>query len=427
MNKSSFLIIFLFQLSFSYGQVEIQYTALHTSDVEHDFVDLKTLNKNFEGVKLVGMGESTHGTHEFFTMRHRVFKYLVLEHNFNTFFLEADYANCLLIDKYIKGANGDINELISNIDMWPWITEEMKDLVEWMKAYNNEHPKSMLNFIGCDMQRIKTTINEIDNIILKYDQKLVDTAGYGVISDTGFMSFPNQNKRSMYNALLEQKDKVIVNLSITPKERFIYQTLKRHYAQMTNGIGVKDGSYRDGKMAENIIYHFDNNKLMKGFFWAHNAHIFTVLKKRRKEKNSFYRAGGVLKKHFGKAYYAIAQEFDQGSFNAYRIIDVNGNKDDLKNYHLGKITIEPSVKNTFGEYFRDVEDSIIFIPSINLQTSKQKHLEMHNIGASFIPSTKNIHQASYFGSCNGCFDAMIIIKTSTATRFLKSTALNTHK
>jgi erythromycin esterase len=48
--------------------------------------DLKRLAHHFENVRIVGLGESTHGTHEFSTMRHRVFQYLVEYHGFDTFF-----------------------------------------------------------------------------------------------------------------------------------------------------------------------------------------------------------------------------------------------------------------------------------------------------------------------------------------------------
>ena len=98
-----------------------------------EFSDLKQLDSYFEGVKVVGMGESTHGTHEFFTMRHRMFKFLVEHHGFNTFFLEADYVVCKPIDNYIKTGEGDPAKLIDAIALWPWITQEMLDLVEWMK------------------------------------------------------------------------------------------------------------------------------------------------------------------------------------------------------------------------------------------------------------------------------------------------------
>ena len=111
----------------------------------------------FEDVRVVGMGESTHGTHEFFDSRIELFKYLVTSHGFNTFFLEADYANCLPINAYIHGGEGDVNELVGGIDLWPWITAEMATLVEWMRDYNKSNPEKPLDFVGIDVQFHNTT------------------------------------------------------------------------------------------------------------------------------------------------------------------------------------------------------------------------------------------------------------------------------
>ena len=49
--------------------------------------DLKSLDSIIGNRKIIGMGESTHGTSEFTTMRHRFFKYLVENHGYNSFFL----------------------------------------------------------------------------------------------------------------------------------------------------------------------------------------------------------------------------------------------------------------------------------------------------------------------------------------------------
>jgi erythromycin esterase len=41
------------------------------------------------GVRVVGLGESTHGTAEFFRLKHRLVEYLVTAHGFRTFAMEA--------------------------------------------------------------------------------------------------------------------------------------------------------------------------------------------------------------------------------------------------------------------------------------------------------------------------------------------------
>lgn len=44
----------------------------------------------FAGTKIIGLGEASHGTKEFFQMKHRLFKYFVEKHGYKIFGFEAD-------------------------------------------------------------------------------------------------------------------------------------------------------------------------------------------------------------------------------------------------------------------------------------------------------------------------------------------------
>jgi hypothetical protein len=47
---------------------------------------------------VVGLGEATHGSHDFFALKHRVFRHLVEEKGFCPFALEAPWSTGLLLD-----------------------------------------------------------------------------------------------------------------------------------------------------------------------------------------------------------------------------------------------------------------------------------------------------------------------------------------
>lgn len=83
------ILLFLLIQCNCFSQNEINSFPLkHLSPIE-ETSDLGTLDSLFTNRKIIGVGESTHGTSEFTTMRYRLFKYLVENHEFNTFFLEA--------------------------------------------------------------------------------------------------------------------------------------------------------------------------------------------------------------------------------------------------------------------------------------------------------------------------------------------------
>ncbi len=93
----------------------------------------------FHQKRIIGLGEATHGTSEFTTVRHKLFQYLVEKKGFNTFVLEADYSGCQRINRYINGQTDDPKAALSEVQYWVWHTEEMLNLIEWMRLYNQSH------------------------------------------------------------------------------------------------------------------------------------------------------------------------------------------------------------------------------------------------------------------------------------------------
>jgi len=51
--------------------------------------------------KIVGLGEATHGTSEFFKAKFKIFKYLVEHHNYKVFAFEADVGESIYINQAI--------------------------------------------------------------------------------------------------------------------------------------------------------------------------------------------------------------------------------------------------------------------------------------------------------------------------------------
>ena len=68
---------------------------------------------DFADVRMVGLGEATHGTREFFQMKHRVFKYLVERHGYSAFLFEMDMAEARIFNDWVQlRTGGDIKQLM---------------------------------------------------------------------------------------------------------------------------------------------------------------------------------------------------------------------------------------------------------------------------------------------------------------------------
>ena len=426
MIKRFLLLFFVSNSLISFNQKELTFNpiSLNSSSPHDSFEDLRTLSLNYDSIRLIGMGESTHGTKEFFTMRHRMFKFLVEEKGFNTFFLEADYANCLKINRYINHEQNNLKDAILTIGLWPWVTEEMKDLIEWMKKYNSENTDKKLSFVGCDVQRVSQTVFEIDKIIAKYDANKLDTSLYRALpkneAEEFLAKFPKKKLDSLIR-ICANKKKVLLELNnIADHDKISYEILLRHFKQYNDSKSkkyFKDGSFRDKKMAENILYHLKLNPNEKGFFWAHNGHIVNFSHSKRK-KYKQVRAGGVLKDTLKEKYHIIFQDFvGEGKFNALKY--KGGLKNNRDNYaqNISVCTKIPSNKYLLSEKINLTNEvtyvDLKFLASNNKSGFVKPSVSVNDIGAVFLDDKSSVWYMIY-----GDMDSIILIKNTTPTKLL---------
>ncbi|HEX2251988.1 MAG TPA: erythromycin esterase family protein [Thermoanaerobaculia bacterium] len=114
---------------------------------------LRQLGRRVAPARLVALGEATHGTGDFTRFKHRLFRHLAEEHGYRLFLLEANLPECRDLDRWIQGGAGDPRRLLARLDEWIWNTGEMLELLEWMRAYNRDHPDDPVHFAGFDMKR----------------------------------------------------------------------------------------------------------------------------------------------------------------------------------------------------------------------------------------------------------------------------------
>jgi erythromycin esterase len=126
---------------------------LSTVEPDHGFADLARVGEMVGAARVVALGEATHGTRDFFQLKHRVFEYLVAERGFTAFAFEASFAESVAVDAYVRTGKGDPAELVARLPGWIFDTEEVLALVRWMRLYNEDpkHPRK-LRFHGFDMQ-----------------------------------------------------------------------------------------------------------------------------------------------------------------------------------------------------------------------------------------------------------------------------------
>jgi erythromycin esterase-like protein len=127
-----------------------------TPEAGNGFEDLKGVGAIVGDARIVSLGEPTHGTREAFQMKHRLLEYLVEEKGFSIFSIEANMPESYRLSEYVIDGKGDPKALVAGMYFWTWNTQEVLDMVEWMRAWNVKNPasegKPRLRFTGFDMQ-----------------------------------------------------------------------------------------------------------------------------------------------------------------------------------------------------------------------------------------------------------------------------------
>ncbi len=157
-------------------------TPLRTVDAtpvgaEPDLSDLDAVGKIVGDARIVALGESTHGTSEFFRFKRRVFEYLVREHGFRLFAIEDQQLGMERVNTYVQGGPSSVEEVMGEM-FGVWYTTEVRDLIEWMRAYNAEHPDDPVEFIGFDMQNPSLPIDSLYAFTHRFDPPLYPTLAH---------------------------------------------------------------------------------------------------------------------------------------------------------------------------------------------------------------------------------------------------------
>lgn len=226
----------------------------------------KTLKDLFSSKKITGLGEATHGTHDFFTVRSALTKFLIQECGYKTVLLESSFGSMLYINDYVVSGRGNIDSLLRKNAYWIYYTSEVKNFFNWLKEYNaGLQANERVLALGVDIQGLPEIPDE-----------WLNTSG------------------SLFT--LQLKD------LCTKNSKYI------------RGAVGSTLTYRDSCMAANVI-DIETLTRSKIVLWAHNGHVGMA----DPIANHDYfadRFGKILDQTFGDGYYPIGFFHQQGKYTA---------------------------------------------------------------------------------------------------------------
>ncbi len=116
---------------------------LATAEPRHGFKDLEPLRAIIGDARILSLGEATHGTREFFKLKHRLLEFCVTELGFTMFGIEAPFPESLAVNAYLLDGVGNAADALAGMRYWIWDTEEVLDLIEWMRWWNSNNARKV--------------------------------------------------------------------------------------------------------------------------------------------------------------------------------------------------------------------------------------------------------------------------------------------
>jgi erythromycin esterase len=291
------------------------------------FDDLAELGTIIGNARVAAFGEATHGTAEFFRMKHRAFEYLVERHGFTHFTIEATMPESRAVDRFVTHGEGYASQLLRNLYFWTWNTQEVLDLIRWMRAYNVRVGAPRLRFVGFDMGSPQLAIDSVRVQLARLDTELGSRArravecvagGRNATSGTYLAESYRANTTSAQRIACADSLAALGIAVAAARPQWIgrasaddldwlqqYVTLVQQWERTAANVSTSF-LRREEAMAENLLWITQRNPTARVFAWAHNGHVSR-------------RPGGmgqVLGQRLGAAYRNVGFTFGTGEFNA---------------------------------------------------------------------------------------------------------------
>ncbi len=125
--------------------------------------------------RIVLIGESSHGTHEFYAARAEITKWLIEHKSFTAVTAEADWPDAYRVNRYVHGAGADTcaEEALSGFERfpaWMWRNEVVRDFVTWLRGHNEHRTDGPpVGFYGLDLYSLHRSMHEVVSFLDRVD------------------------------------------------------------------------------------------------------------------------------------------------------------------------------------------------------------------------------------------------------------------
>jgi erythromycin esterase-like protein len=284
--------IFLFILLFSCGKRPIPPSRTSAATVQfayyplHEENDLDILLKEIGDTKLVLLGESSHGSSEFYQWRAAISKRLITEKGFDFIAVEGDWYDMLALNDLIAGKRYvSVYQVMHGFNRWPrwlWANQEFAGFTQWLQQ--NQTPENSIGIYGLDVFAFSKGVNGLkavfaDTSALHAASECFNKYGNDAMVYSTAVTKARQDCRQFAEAIWQQALKITGGKTRNEQDLMTLQAAAlikngeayfrtRNQDQAASWNGRVDHMHQTIKR---LLEYYGRNA--KGIIWAHNTHV----------------------------------------------------------------------------------------------------------------------------------------------------------
>lgn len=401
--------------------------------------------------RVVLIGESSHGTHEFYDARAEITKWLIEEKGFNAVAAEADWPDAYRVNRYVRGLgeDGSPEESLRGFERfpaWMWRNTVVRDFIGWLRWHNGRcatDARPQTGFYGLDLYSLHRSMHEVIDYLDTVDPRAASRArvryacfdhsngddgqAYGYAA--AFGAGPSCERQAV-EQLVELQRRTAEFLRsdgpIAEDELFYAQQnaktvrdAEAYYRGMFAGR-VTSWNMRDKHMAatlEALIDHLDRHTgadQARIVVWAHNSHVGDA-RATEVSADGQLTIGQLARQQYGRECRLIGFSTYRGTVTAAS--DWGGVAE--------RKVVRPALPGSIEELLHEV-DKPAFLISMHDDSPATEALEVvrlgRAIGVIYLPRTER--QSHYYHvRPSDQFDAMIHIDSTRALEPLEPTSV----
>ena len=302
-----------------------------------DTVNLGPLLERIGDARVVLLGEATHGTSEFYRMRERISRELIVKKGFRFIAIEGDWPDAARVDHYVRHLEYPPAEwtAFARFPTWMWRNNEVRDFVNWLRQHNAaiKH-EARVAFHGLDLYSLYVSIRAVLNYLDQVDPEAAkvarqrygcltpwqgDPATYGHAALTGSYRTCEPHVVHALTELLEKR----VAYAEHDGERFfdavqnarLVTNAERYYRIMYYGSRAS-WNLRDEHMfatLKNLLAFYGTDS--KAIVWAHNSHVGDSAATEMALRGE-HNIGHLCRQEFGSSAYLVGFGTNSGTVAA---------------------------------------------------------------------------------------------------------------